>query len=44
VDTHLTVVAYLITDGGATASPDGIVRKAALLRVELGPEPNNATS
>ncbi|WP_458319179.1 hypothetical protein [Mycolicibacterium brisbanense] len=28
-------VAYVTTDGGTTAPPDGIVRKAALLRVEL---------
>jgi hypothetical protein len=35
-------VAYLTTDGGRTAPPDGIVRKAALLRVELDePEPEN---
>jgi hypothetical protein len=26
---------YVITDGGRTAPPDGIVRKAALLRAEL---------
>jgi hypothetical protein len=32
-------VAYVTTDGGTTASPDGIVRKAALLRVELQPAP-----
>jgi hypothetical protein len=31
-------VAYVTTDGGTTAPPDGIVRKAALLRVELGPQ------
>jgi hypothetical protein len=30
-------VAYVITDGGTTAPPDGIVRAAALLRVELHP-------
>ena len=30
-------VAYVTTDGGTTASPDGIVRKAALLRLELQP-------
>jgi hypothetical protein len=30
-------VAYFTTDGGTTAPPDGIVRKAALLRVELNP-------
>src|SRR6202012_6074725 len=29
-------VAYVTTDGGTTATPDGIVRKAALLRIELG--------
>lgn len=28
-------VAYVTTDGGTTAPPDGIVRPAALLRVEL---------
>jgi hypothetical protein len=28
-------VAYVTIDGGATAPPDGIVRKAALLRLEL---------
>lgn len=28
-------VAYVTTDGGTTAPPDGIVRKAALLRAEL---------
>jgi hypothetical protein len=28
-------MAYVTTDGGTTAPPDGIVRKAALLRVEL---------
>lgn len=33
--------AYVITDGGTTAPPEGIVRKAALLRVEFEPEPNN---
>ncbi|OBH93611.1 hypothetical protein [Mycobacterium scrofulaceum] len=37
-------VAYVTTDGGTTASPDGVVRQAALLRVELdyrstSPEP-----
>jgi hypothetical protein len=26
---------YVLTDGGRTASPDGIVRKSAMLRVEL---------
>jgi hypothetical protein len=30
-------VAYFTTDGGTTAPPGGIVRKAALLRVELNP-------
>jgi hypothetical protein len=30
-------VAYVTTDGGTTAPPDGIVRNAALLRVELHP-------
>lgn len=30
-------VAYVTTDGGRTAPPDGIVRKATLLRVELHP-------
>jgi hypothetical protein len=30
-------VAYVTTDGGTTAPPDGIVRKAALLRLELEP-------
>jgi len=30
-------VAYVTTDGGTTAPPDGIIRKAALLRVELHP-------
>ena len=28
-------VFYLLTDGGRTASPDGIVRKPMLLRGEL---------
>ncbi len=28
-------VAYMTTDGGTTAPPDGITRRAALLRVEL---------
>lgn len=28
-------VAYVTTDGGTTAPPDGVVRKATLLRVEL---------
>jgi hypothetical protein len=30
-------VAYVTTDGGTTAPPDGIVRRASLLRAELGP-------
>jgi hypothetical protein len=30
-------VAYVTIDGGTTAPPDGIVRKAALLRLELEP-------
>lgn len=30
-------VAYVTTDGGTTAPPDGIVRRAALVRVELRP-------
>ncbi|OBG63918.1 hypothetical protein A9X03_19210 [Mycobacterium sp. E1715] len=29
-------VAYVTTDGGTTASPDGIIRPPAVLRVELG--------
>lgn len=32
-------VAYVTTDGGTTAPPEGIVRKAALLRVGLHPVP-----
>jgi hypothetical protein len=30
-------VAYVTTDGGTTAPPEGIIRKASLLRVELRP-------
>lgn len=29
-------IAYVTTDGGTTASPDGIIRQPALLRIELG--------
>jgi hypothetical protein len=36
-------VAYVTTDGGTTAPHDGIVRKAALLRVELHPHATSAT-
>jgi hypothetical protein len=32
-------IAYVTTDGGTTAPPDGIVRQAKLLRVELEPQP-----
>ena len=35
-------VVYVTTDGGTTAAPDGIVRKAALLRVELHPHNGSA--
>jgi hypothetical protein len=39
-------VAYVTTDGGTTAPPDGIVRNAALLRLELHPHtsPGNQKS
>jgi hypothetical protein len=37
-------VAYLTTDGGTTAPPDGIVRNAALLRVVLQTQPADAKS
>ena len=36
-------VAYVTTDGGTTAPPEGIVRKAALLRVELHPTTGEAS-
>jgi hypothetical protein len=29
-------VIYVTTDGGTTAPPDGVLRNATLLRVELG--------
>jgi hypothetical protein len=31
------LVAYVTSDGGTTAPPDGILRKAAVLRRELEP-------
>ena len=37
-------VAYVTTDGGTTAPPDGIVRKAALLRVELHPSTTSSVT
>jgi hypothetical protein len=36
-------VAYVTTDGGTTAPPEGIIRKAALLRVELQPHATTST-
>ncbi|MCW2655124.1 MAG: hypothetical protein QOE41_3444 [Mycobacterium sp.] len=36
-------VAYVTTDGGTTAPPDGIMRKAALLRVELHADAGSST-
>ena len=35
-------VAYVTTDGGVTAPPDGIVRNSALLRAELHPATENS--
>jgi hypothetical protein len=35
-------VAYVRSDGGTTASPDGIVRKATVLRLELEPSDSPA--
>jgi hypothetical protein len=35
-------VAYVTTDGGTTAPPDGIIRNAALLRVQLHPATGEA--
>ncbi|BBZ43560.1 hypothetical protein [Mycobacterium parmense] len=37
-------VAYVTTDGGTTAPPDGVVRRAAVLRVELDVEPGSAAA
>jgi hypothetical protein len=37
-------VAYVTTDGGTTAPPDGIVRNAAVLRVALQPQPTEDES
>lgn len=37
-------VAYVTTDGGTTAPPDGVVRRAAVLRVELDVEPDLAAA
>jgi hypothetical protein len=34
-------VAFVTVDGGTTASPDGILRKAALVRAELGTPPTD---
>ncbi len=36
-------VAYVTTDGGTTAPPDGNVRRATLLRLELRPQPGSST-